>query len=145
MFVLEYTNFIWRFFWWVRLLLYVLYCLVIFGLLVVHCFLYRVFLFWGFWNTEHPFSRALEAFHIWCFQTILHLPWWDKTHHVEICHRAGTTCLEAMLLRRQLRCLSHVIRMLRNRLRRLRYSDLPTADARWDIRLSFSRTTVSVP
>jgi len=59
--------------------------------------------------------RALEAFHIRCLQTILHVHWWDKIPHVEICRRASTTSLEMILLRRQLRRLDHVIRMPRNR------------------------------
>jgi len=51
--------------------------------------------------------------------------WWDKIPHVEIRRRAGTTCLETILLRRQLRWLDHVIRIPGNRLpRRLLHSEL---------------------
>jgi len=68
------------------------------------------------WTLYHCHIRVLKAFHIWCLQTILHAYWWDKISHVEICRRAGTTCLETILLRRQLRWLGHVIRMPGSRL-----------------------------
>ena len=75
-----------------------------------------------------PYCRhisALEAFHIRRLQTILHVHWWVKIHHVEICRRVGTTCLEMILLRRQLRWLDHVISMPGDRRpRRLFYSEL---------------------
>jgi len=77
------------------------------------------------WTPYCRHIRALEAFHIRCLQTILHVHWCDKIPHVEIRRRAGTTCLETILLRRQLRWLGHVIRMPGNRLpRRLLYSEL---------------------
>ena len=77
------------------------------------------------WTPYRRHIRAFEAFHIRCLQTILYVHWWDKIPHVEIRHRAGTTCLETILLRRQLRWLGHVIRIPGNRLpRRLLYSEL---------------------
>jgi len=77
------------------------------------------------WTPYRRHIRALEAFHIRCLQTILHVPWWDKIPHFEIRLRAGTACLETILLRRQLRWLGHVIRMPGNKLpRRLLYSEL---------------------
>jgi len=77
------------------------------------------------WIPYRRHIRALEAFHIRCLQTILHVHWWDKISHVEIRRKAGTTCLETILLRRQLRWLGHVIRMPGNRRpRRLLYSKL---------------------
>ena len=76
------------------------------------------------WTPYRRHIRALEAFHIRCLQTILHVHWWDKIPQVEIRRRAGTTCLETMLLRRQLRWLGNVIRMPGNRLPcRLFYSE----------------------
>ena len=51
--------------------------------------------------------------------------WWYKIPHVEIRRRTGTTYLETILLRRQLRWLGHVIRMPGSRLPcRLLYSGL---------------------
>ena len=50
------------------------------------------------WTPCRRHIRALEAFRIRCLQTILHVHWWDKIPHVEIRHRAGTTCLETILL-----------------------------------------------
>jgi len=55
------------------------------------------------WAPYRRHIRALEAFHIRCLETILHVHWWDKISHVEIRRKAGTTCLETILLRRQLR------------------------------------------
>jgi len=55
------------------------------------------------WTPYRQHIRALEAFHIQCLQTILHVHWWDKIPHVEIHCRTGTTYLETILLRRQLR------------------------------------------
>ena len=75
------------------------------------------------WTPYRGQIRVLEAFYIRCLQTILHVHWLDKIPHVELRRRAGTTCLETILLRRQLRWLGHVIRMPGNRLtRRLLYS-----------------------
>ena len=36
------------------------------------------------WTPYRRHIRALEAFHIPCLQTILHVHWWDKIPHVEI-------------------------------------------------------------
>jgi len=55
------------------------------------------------WTLYHRHIRALAAFHIRCFQIILHVHWWDKIPHLEFCRRAGTTSPEPILLRRQLR------------------------------------------
>ena len=77
------------------------------------------------WTPYRRHIRALEAFHIRCLQTILHMHRWDKIPYVEIRRRAGTTCLETILLRRPLRWLGHVIRMPGNRRSRcLLYSEL---------------------
>jgi len=70
------------------------------------------------WTPYRRHIRALEAFHIRCLQTTLHVHWWDKIPHVEIRCRSGITSLETILLRRQLRWLGHVIRMPRNRVPR---------------------------
>ena len=80
---------------------------------------------WGMDTVTSSHPSPLETFHIRCLQTILHVHWCDKIPHVEIRRRAGTTSLETILLRRQLRWLGHVIRMPGNRLpRRLVYSEL---------------------
>ena len=63
------------------------------------------------WTSYRRHIWALKAFHIRWLQTILNVHWWDKIPHVEIRRRAGTTCLEMLLLRRQLRWLGHVIRI----------------------------------
>ena len=77
------------------------------------------------WTPYRGHIRALEALHIRCLQTILHVHWWDKIPHVEIRRKAGITSLETILLRRQLRLLGHVITMPGNRLPRcVLYSEL---------------------
>ena len=77
------------------------------------------------WTPYCRHMRALEAFHIRRLQTILHVHWWDKIRHAEICRRAGTTALEMILLRRQLRWLDNVKSMPGNRRpRHLFYSEL---------------------
>ena len=87
-------------------------------------FVYCALCMWGM-DTVPSSHRALEAFHIRYLQTILHVHWWDKIPHVEIRRRTGTTSLEMILFRGQLRWLGHVTRMLGNRLpRRLLYSEL---------------------
>jgi len=88
-----------------------------------------------------PYRRhitTLEAFHIRCLQTILHVHRWDKITHVEICRRAGTTCLETILLRRQLRWLGHVIRIPGDRLPAAYFTvNSSAADVRWGSEKAF--------
>jgi len=89
------------------------------------------------WPPYHRHIRALKTFHIRCLQTILTVHWWDKIPHVEIRRRAGATCLEKILFRKQLRWLGHVIRMPGNRLpRRLLYSEL-SSGVRWGSKEAF--------
>jgi len=98
------------------------------------------------WTPYCCHIRALEAFHIRCLQTILHVRWWDKIPHVEIRRRADTTCLETILLRRQLRWLGHVIRMPGNRLPcRLFYSELFCGRSSVGVKRSVLRITLSRP
>ena len=98
------------------------------------------------WTPYRRHIRPLEAFHIRCLQTILHVHWWNKIPHVEIRRRAGTTCLETIRLRRQLRWLGHVINMPGNRLPTAYFLvNSPAADDRWGIKRSVSRITLSRP
>jgi len=46
------------------------------------------------WTPYRRHVKSLEVFCIRCLQTILHVHWGDKISYVEICRRAGTTCLE---------------------------------------------------
>ena len=98
------------------------------------------------WTPYRRHIRALEAFHIRCLQTIVHVHWWDKIPHVEIRPRVGTTSLETTLLRRQLRWLGHVIRIPGNRLPAAYFIvNSPAADVRWGAKRSVLRTTLSRP
>ena len=98
------------------------------------------------WTPYRRHIIALEAFHIRCLQTILHLHWWDKKAHIGIRRKAGTTCLETILLRRQLRWLGHVIRMPGNRPSAVYFTvNSPGANVRWGVKRSVLSTTLSRP
>ena len=71
------------------------------------------------WELYHSHVRKLEAFHIQSLQHILGLTWADRIPHVEILQRTGCFSIEALIIKRQLRWIGHVIRMPENRLHRL--------------------------
>lgn len=78
------------------------------------------------WTTYQRHIKQLESFHIRCLQRILGLKWQDKVPHSEILLRAGTTSIETMLARKQLRWVGHVFRMPEHRLpRQILYGQLP--------------------
>ena len=68
------------------------------------------------WVPYRRHIRLLESFHIRCLQLILGLRFWHKVTHSEIRSRAGIPTIESMLPHRQLRWLSHVIRIPYSRL-----------------------------
>ncbi|XP_076039445.1 uncharacterized protein LOC143024517 [Oratosquilla oratoria] len=63
------------------------------------------------WTAYRKHIKQLEAFHINILQKILKLSWKDKIPDTEIFQRAGTTTIETMLAKRQLRWMGHIIRM----------------------------------
>ena len=80
------------------------------------------------WTTYRRHIKQLESFHIRCLQRILGLRWQDKVPHSEILQRAGTTSIETMLARKQLRWVGHVFRMPEHRLpRQMLYGQLSEA------------------
>jgi exonuclease III len=68
------------------------------------------------WTMYRRHFRILEAWHIRCLQRILGLTWRDRVPHSEILMRTGCLSLEAIMYRRQLRWLGHVVRMPDDRL-----------------------------
>ena len=68
------------------------------------------------WTTYKRHLVQLERFHISCLQKILGLTWRDRIPHTQILERTKCTSIEAMVTKRQLRWLGHVIRMPDNRL-----------------------------
>ena len=69
--------------------------------------------------------RLLEAFHIRSLQRILRITWKDRVPHNDIMRRANCESAEAMLTRRTLRWVGHMIRMPDERLpKRVLFSEL---------------------
>ena len=77
------------------------------------------------WTLYRSHIKSLEAFHIRCLQKILGITWQDRIPHVDILQATSSTSIEAMIMKRQLRWVGHVIRMPENRLpRQLLYGEL---------------------
>ncbi|XP_076061652.1 uncharacterized protein LOC143037400 [Oratosquilla oratoria] len=70
------------------------------------------------WTLYSKQVRRLEAFHIRCLQCILGITWRNRVPHVDLFQTPNTTCIESMIITRQLRWVGHVIRMPENRLPR---------------------------
>ena len=68
------------------------------------------------WTIYSHHLKKLEQFHISCLQKILGLTWRDRVPHTQILERTKSTSIEALITKRQLRWLGHVIRMPDNRL-----------------------------
>ena len=68
------------------------------------------------WTLYRHQVKKLESFHIRCLQRIMGITWLDKIPHTEILQQAGITSIEAIIQRRLLRWVGHVIRMSDNRL-----------------------------
>ncbi|XP_076049721.1 uncharacterized protein LOC143030457 [Oratosquilla oratoria] len=78
------------------------------------------------WTAYREHIKQLEAFHISSLQKIFKLSWKDKIPHTEILQRAGTTTIETMLAKWQLRRTRHTIRLSDDRLpRQILYGQLP--------------------
>ena len=77
------------------------------------------------WTIYRRHLKQLEKFHINSLQKILGLTWKDRVPHTELLDRAGCTSIEAIISKRQLRWLGHVIRMPEDRLpRQILYGQL---------------------
>ncbi|XP_077059199.1 uncharacterized protein LOC143711518 [Siphateles boraxobius] len=83
------------------------------------------------WTPYRRHIRCLEGFHIRCLQRILGVTWKDKISHTDILQRTNSSCMEAILAKRQLRWVGHVIRMPSHRLpRQVLYGQIHAANRR---------------
>ena len=77
------------------------------------------------WTVYSRHAKQLNAFHMRCLRTILHIKWQDKVPDTEVLQRAEMESIHATLMRSQLRWAGHVHRMDDSRLpKRLLYGEL---------------------
>ena len=77
------------------------------------------------WTWYRRHIRLLERFHMRSLRSILGIKWHDKITNLEVLEDAGTTSIEAMILKAQLRWTGHVIRMEDSRIpKQLLYGEL---------------------
>ena len=77
------------------------------------------------WTIYSRHLRSLETFHVRCLQKILDITWKDRVPHTEVMEKTGSSSVESIMTRHQLRWLGHVIRMPSHRLpRRILYGQL---------------------
>ncbi len=63
------------------------------------------------WTAYYCHIRHFDAFNIRCLQCILAITWQDPVPHADILQRTESISIEAILMQRQLRWVSRVIRM----------------------------------
>ena len=63
------------------------------------------------WVFYQHHLRLLERFHQRCLRTILNIKWFDLVPNTAVLEKANTCCIEALLLKTQLRWAGHVTRM----------------------------------
>lgn len=68
------------------------------------------------WTIYRRHLSQLEHFHITCLQKILGITWKERLTHAQILNKTNSLSIEAMIAKRQLRWLGHVIRMPDERL-----------------------------
>ena len=79
------------------------------------------------WTVYSRHVKQLNAFHMRCLRTLLHVKWQDKIPDTEVLQRSEMESIHALLLRSQLRWAGHVCRMDDARLpKRLLYGELVT-------------------
>ena len=79
------------------------------------------------WTVYSRHAKQLNAFHMRCLRTLLHIKWQDKIPDTEVLQRAESESIHAILQRSQLRWAGHVHRMDDSRLpKRLLYGELKT-------------------
>lgn len=77
------------------------------------------------WTVYSRHAKQLNAFHMRCLRTLLHIKWQDKVPDTEVLQRAEMESIHATLMRSQLRWAGHVHRMDDSRLpKRLLYGEL---------------------
>ena len=79
------------------------------------------------WTVYSHHVKQLNAFHMRCLRTLLHVKWQDKIPDTEVLQRSEMESIHALLLRSQLRWAVHVYHMDDARLaKRLLYGELVT-------------------
>lgn len=79
------------------------------------------------WTVYSRHAKQLNAFHMRCLRSLLHIKWQDRVPDTEVLQRADMESIHAILLRCQLRWAGHVYRMDDTRLpKRLFYGELIT-------------------
>lgn len=63
------------------------------------------------WTTYAKQEKRLNSFHLRCLRRLLQISWQDKVTNAEVYERAGIPSLQALLSKRRLRWLGHVVRM----------------------------------
>ncbi|KAL8615669.1 hypothetical protein ACOMHN_034819 [Nucella lapillus] len=77
------------------------------------------------WTLYRRHIKLLESFHMRSMRSTLGIKWQDKITNLEVLDRAGTTSIEAMILKTQLRWTEHVIWMDSDRIpKQLLYGEL---------------------
>ena len=76
-------------------------------------------------TTNHRHIKQLEQFHTRALRMVRDIRWQDRVTNQEVLDRAGSTSIESLLLKAQLRWTGHVIRMSDSRIpRQLLYGEL---------------------
>ena len=94
------------------------------------------------WTVYKRHVKRLHAFmmrHMW---SIMKIRWQDKVTNIKVVKRAGLTSMEDLLIRKNLRCTGHLLRMPTDRLpRQILYSQLPDGQRpRGRLRLRYKDT-----
>ena len=77
------------------------------------------------WTTYRRHIKQLEQFHTRALRTIMDTGWQDRVTNQEVLERTGSTSIEPMLQKAQLRWTGHVVRMSDSRIpRQLLYGEL---------------------
>ena len=77
------------------------------------------------WTLYRRHIKQLEQFHNRSLRMIMGIRWQDRVTNQEVLDRAGSTSIESMLLKSQMRWTGHVIRMEENRIpRQVMYGEL---------------------
>lgn len=77
------------------------------------------------WTLYRRHIKQLEQFHSRSLRMIMNIRWQDRITNQDVLDRAGSTSIESMLLKAQMRWTGHVIRMEENRIpRQVMYGEL---------------------
>ena len=63
------------------------------------------------WALYRKQLKTLDQFHLRCLRKIMSISWEDRVPYTEVLHRANMPGVEALIIKAQLRCVGHVVRM----------------------------------